>query len=137
MPQICTGITRYDNSADHEIFSITSTRLYGQLDFKFDQNTLYTSLAYHTGDITSTNTPPHPGSLNALPWINDDAAFPGLNNTWTYRLDADTWSLRLGYVYAISGDQSLDASVLYYTATAYGENNYDGIISNITYFYRF
>jgi hypothetical protein len=131
------GISRQSSSADSEIFSLTSTRLYGNLDFKLDQNTLYTTLAYNTGDITSTNTPPHPPSLSSVPWVDDDDAFPGLNNTWTYKLDADTWSLRLGYVYAITGMQSFDASVLYYSSSAYGGNDYDGIISSITYFYRF
>lgn len=134
-----TGINRYSNTADDDNFSTDTTRLYGNLDFKFGQNTAYTTLAYSTGDIVATVGDQgygYPQSLSDMNHTGDDA-FPWLNNAWAYKLDADTWSLRLGYVYAITGNQSIDASLLHYSSSAYGGNDYDGIITTITYFYRF
>jgi len=96
-------------------------------------------LAYSTGDIVATVGDQgygYPQSLSGMNHTGDDA-FPWLNDAWAYKLDADTWSLRLGYVYAITGNQSIDASLLHYSSSAYGGNDYDGIITTITYFYRF
>lgn len=142
------GISRQQTSTDDKYFtqnsaqtysnfSLASTRIYGNLDFKLGENTVYSTLAYSTGDILSTNTPPHPATLANTPWINEDAVFPGLTNSWTYKLDADTWSLRLGYVYALASNQSLDANIMRYQSSAYGGNDYDGMIASIAYFYRF
>ncbi|MCE9680654.1 hypothetical protein LZP69_16160, partial [Shewanella sp. AS1] len=77
-------------------------------------------MSFSTGDYNSTNTPPHPPSLDDVPWVDDDEAFPWLTNSWTYKLDADTWSLRLGYVHALASNQSIDASLLQYQTSAYG-----------------
>jgi hypothetical protein len=131
------GFSRYQTSADEEIFTLTTSRVFANIDFKFGTNTVYTTLAYSSGDFISTNTPPHPPSLSAYPWVDDDETFPGLSNSWTYKLDADTWSFRLGYVHALTSSQSLDANAQYYTTTGYGNNDYDGIITTLSYFYRF
>jgi hypothetical protein len=136
-----TGINFLSHTADNDNFSTDTTRLYGNLDFKFGQHTAYTTLAYSTGDIVSTvgrqsYGDPYPPALDNLDHTDDDA-FPWLQDPWAYKLDADTWSLRLGYVHSITHNQSIDASLLYYTSSAYGGNDYDGIITTLAYFYRF
>ena len=136
---LLAGLSHQQTSAEVDFFTRTTARVFVNLDFKFNLNTMYSTLAYSTGDFNSTNTPPHPPSLSALPWLNpnDDVAFPGLTNSWTYKLDANTWSFRLGYVYALASNQSIDASALYYTTAAYGDNDYDGMITTLAYLYRF
>ena len=134
-----SGLSHTTISADSDIFSLSTIHAFANLDFKFGLNTLYTTLGYSTGDFNSTNTPPRPASLINTPWLNpnDDVAFPGLTNSWTYKLDADTWSFNLGYVLAITSNQSIDTSVLYYSAAAYAGNDYSGTIATLSYFYRF
>jgi hypothetical protein len=133
------GFSRHSDAADSDNFSTDSSQLYGNLDFKFDQDTAYTTLAYTSGDIVATvgdQGYSYPPALAGMYHTGDDA-FPWLNNAWAYKLDADTWSLRLGYVHVLAGNQSIDASILRYQSSAYGGNDYDGMIVNIIYFYRF
>ena len=133
------GISRHSDSADDDNFSTDYTRLYTNLDLKFGQHTAYTTLAYSTGDIVATVGDQgygYPSGLSGMNHTGDDA-FPWLIDAWAYKLDADTWSLRLGYVFAITSNQSIDGSLLHYASSAYGGNDYDGIITTITYFYRF
>ncbi|MDQ1362875.1 MAG: hypothetical protein QG652_735 [Pseudomonadota bacterium] len=135
------GISRQQITADDEIFSLDTTRLFANLDFRFGQNTVYTTLAYSTGDIVVTVGEqaygnPYPPNLSGIGFTGDDA-FPWLVTPWAYKLDADTWSLRIGYVHALASHQSIDASLLRYASSAYGGNDYDGMITSITYFYRF
>lgn len=135
------GLALHQENADTENFSTDTTRAYANLDFKFGNNTAYTTLAYSTGDIVATvgrqtTGDPYPASLSGYDHTGDDA-FPWLDNPWAYKLDADTWSLRLGYVHALASNQSIDISVMQYSSSAYGGNDYDGMIIDLVYLYRF
>ena len=63
-----------------------------------------------------------------------DDAFP---NSFVYQLDTTALSLRLGDNYALSSNQSIDASIFYYDADGYSNNDYDGMIAQLNYLYRF
>ena len=129
------GLSRHQSTADHAIFSLTTTRIFANLDLKFNSHTAYTTLAYSTGDFNSTSTPPYPAG--EYPWVDDDRVFPGLTDSWTYKVNADSWSFNLGLVYALGSQQSLDGSLLFYSTSGYGNTDYDGMIATLIYFYRF
>jgi len=132
------GLGKQQNNTDKDNFSTDTTRAYANLDFKFGNHVAYTTLAYSTGDIVATFGDPYPPSLLAYGYNHTgDDAFPWLNNPWAYKLDADTWSLRLGYVHALASNQSIDASIMQYSSSAYGGNDYDGMITTLAYLYRF
>ena len=135
--KIIAGFSVYSSDAENNIFDVDYNRLFINTDLKLStQTTLYTTLSYYDGDIISTNVPPHPAELSGIPWVNDDA-YPSLSNPWTYRLDAETLSIRIGSHYTIHSNQAIDVSWLYYDSDAYGNFTYDGSQLALEYLYRF
>lgn len=135
--ELRAGLEAENRDADSLIFDTDNTRLYVNLDFKLTtENTLYTSLFYNDGDIVSTvkDSSPTAIKLASKPWQVDDA-FP--STWWSYKLDATTTGLSIGNNHALSSVQSIDISVLYYSASAYGGSDYTGLIAELRYFYRF
>lgn len=131
------GLSQFSANADNDIFDVDYNRLYLSLDLKPDvKNTLYGTLSFYSGDVISTNVPPHPPELNSIAWVDDDA-YPSLSSPWTYRLDADTLALQVGDNYAISSRQSVDASISYYDSDADNNFTYNRSLLQFNYLYRF
>ena len=120
------------------IFDLDTTRIYLNFDYKLNRhNIIYTTLTRTDGDFITTvlYNSPIIASLGSTPWVKDD--FFTSIDWWSYKLDATTLSLLLGYNHAINSNQSIDASVMYYNTDAYADIDYDGIIMQFNYMYRF
>lgn len=133
------GYVTFSSSADSSYHEADYDRLYCSLDFKLDQrNTLYTTLSYYTGDIISTSF--YDGSsyaynLTGLSHTGDDAY--SANSPWTYKLDADTYSLGIGDNFALSSHQAIDAEIKFYQSDASYGFTYDRMIITLFYLHRF
>ena len=120
------------------IFDLDTTRIYLNFDYKLNRhNIIYTTLTRTDGDFITTvlYNSPIIVSLGSTPWVKDN--FFTSIDWWSYKLDATTLSLLLGYNHAINSNQSIDASVMYYNTDAYADIDYDGIIMQFNYMYRF
>jgi hypothetical protein len=134
---IMAGFSMHSSSAENSLFDVDSNRLYINADLKTAMhNTTYVTLQLISGDIISTNVPPHPAVLNNISWVDDDA-YPSLSNPWTYRLDADTTAIQLGNHFAFDSHQAIDVSISRYDSDAYGNFNYERTIISAHYLYRF
>ena len=155
-----SGLVWESTDADENTFDLDNRHIYFHFDYKLDHhNILYVSLGYTDGDITSVtgDTTPRstktqaPGNSKAaqlpryshhLPGeittslIRDDAFLSLSPNRFVYQLDATTWSLTLGDNYEIDHHQAIEGAMLYYRADTYADD-YDGIIMQFSYIYRF
>ena len=149
-----TGLQHENFDADADEFDFTNNRFYLSIDYKASpQNTVYIGLGYLDGDVassTSDNTPAskpqgkpgiqpvrqfsHHLPSEAAASLRADDAF---SNSFVYQLDASAISLRIGDNHALSSHQSIDVSVFYYDADGYSDNDYDGIIAQLSYLHRF
>lgn len=135
------GFIKEDIDSDETIgvFDADNNRLYLEADFKTGRkNTLYTALNYIDGDIVSTTIPNTAIITAAAPFIVRDDAFLELTPArFAYKLAAKTTALKIGDTYAITSNQAIDASVLYYKAKADAGIDYTGLIASLNYLYRF
>lgn len=82
------------------------------------RNTVYLGIEYRDGDIVSTGRPSL-APLEIASAVVPDDAFKDTTR-YAYKIDGSTWLLSLGYNFAISGRQALDASWRLVNATPSG-----------------
>jgi hypothetical protein len=134
---LIAGYSRFSMDADNNISDVDYNRIYLNTDLKLNRsNTFYATLSLYSGDIISTNVPPHPAELNNISWVDDDA-YPTLSSPWTYRLDADTLALQIGDNYAIAHNQAIDVSISYFDSDTDYNFTYDRTRVRVNYLYRF
>jgi len=130
-------IESIDTEANPPAFDTDNNQLYINLDYKLSShNTFYTTVSSTDGEIVSTAAPTQK-LINASHGviINDSTVFGP--NRYAYQLKATTIAFTLGNNYSISQQQAIDISLLHYTSSAYGGNDYDGIILQLTYLHSF
>lgn len=135
------GYIKEDIDSDESIgvFDADNNRFYADMEYKLNKkNNLYGTITYVDGVVVSTTVPTTKIIQASAPFIVRDDAFLDLTPArFAYRLDAKTTSLRVGDVYAISSNQAIDGSLLYYDSAAQGGNDYTGMILSIDYHHRF
>ena len=133
------GYGKENIDANSVVFEADNSKLYVDFDFRTgDRNTLYLSLSRFDGDIASTAVATQ--KLIDASWgriVRDDAFLDLTPWRWAYRLDATTNAVRLGDSYAIAANQAIDGSLFYYSSSAYGGNDYTGLVLRLDYLYRF
>ncbi len=144
------GLVLNNVSADVEEFDTDYWRLFLSVDYYASAaNIIYLTLAYTDGETASSTTDvthttnktmsdsrfAHqlPSGTNTGPLRADDA----FRDSFVYKLDTESVSLKLGDNYALSDHQFIDASVLYYDTDSFGGSTYDGIILQLNYQHRF
>ena len=133
------GYSKESVHAESTVFETDTSKLFADFAFRAgERNTLYTTISRYDGDIVATAVPTQ--KLIDASWgriVRDDAFLDLTPPRWAYRLDADTVAVRLGDNYAFDSTQAIDASVFYYSSSAYGDNDYSGTILRLDYLYRF
>jgi len=133
------GYGKESVSADSIVFETDVSKLYIDFDLRLgERNTLYTSVSRYDGDIVATAA--RTAKLDNASWgrtVRDDAFLDLAPPRWAYRLDATTNAIKLGDNYAFDSKQAIDASLFYYSSSAYGGNDYSGTILRLDYLYRF
>ena len=91
------------------VFDTSDIAVRVNTDFAISRrNTVYLGLEYRNGDIVSTGRPSL-AFLEIASEVVPDDAFKDTTR-YAYQIDGSTWLLTLGYNFAISGRQALDAS---------------------------
>lgn len=91
------------------VFDTSDIALRANADFAISgRNTVYLGLEYRDGDIVSTGQPSLAFIEIASAVVPDDAFKD--STRYAYKIDGSTWMLSLGYNFAISAQQALDAS---------------------------
>lgn len=101
------------------VFDTSDIALRVNADFAISRrNTVYLGLEYRDGDIVSTGRPSLAFLEIASAAVPDDAFKD--TTRYAYQIDGNTWLLSLGYNFAISEQQALDASWRMVNATPDG-----------------
>ena len=101
------------------VFDTSDVAFRVNTDFAISRrNTIYLGLEYRNGDIVSTGQPSL-AFLEIASAVVPDDAFKDTTR-YAYKIDGSTWLLNLGYNFAISGRQALDASWRLVNATPEG-----------------
>jgi hypothetical protein len=130
-------IEKTDANANPPAFDTDNSRLYINMDYKLNnQNTFFSTLGMNDGDIVVTATPTLKIMNASHGNIIDDSEVFG-SNRFAYRLTATTTTFTLGDHFTISPNQAIDFSLLHYSSSAYGGNDYDGMILQLTYLHNF
>jgi hypothetical protein len=125
-------------NADHVVFDANNRTLYLDAEYKLNaSNNVYLTLSNFDGDIVATAVPTAKIIQYASAIVRDDAFLDLTPDRFAYKLSAKTNTIRLGDNFAIDSRQSLDGSVIFYNASAYGGNDYSGTIFNLNYGMRF
>lgn len=91
------------------VFDTSDIALRANADFAISRrNTVYLGFEYRDGDIVSTGQPSLAFVEIASAVVLDDAYKD--STRYAYKIDGNTWMLSLGYNFAISAQQALDAS---------------------------
>lgn len=133
------GYTRQAISAGSKVFDADNNRYYLDAEFRAGKaNTLYATLGYIDGDVVSTTVPTQ-AIIDASKGniVRDDAFLDLAPPRFAYKLAAKTTTFVIGDSYRISTRQGIDGSLLYYRSDAYGGNDYNGMVLNLGYRYRF
>lgn len=134
------GIDVTVQQAEGTVFDTDSARVFVNLDYLLQSNTiLYSTAAFIYGDTVSTG-PPSLDAINEADAIELDDAFGGdkvVPNQLAYRLEAKTAVLTIGANIPLTNTLSLDISVRGIHADADGNNEYDRGIASISLFGRF
>ncbi len=133
---VYAGYIKEKVDANHIVFEADNDRLYLDLDYRTSpRNTLYTTFGYLDGDLVTTARSGLGIVYNY--WVIDDA-FTDLTPTrWAYRQTGTATTIRLGNNFAFNSSQAIDVSVLYYKSESDSGGTYSGLITNLSYFYRF
>lgn len=132
------GYNKETIDADHVVFEADNKTLYVDAEYKLSaSNRLYLTLSRLDGDIVATTVPTTKIIQYASAIVRDDAFLDLTPDRFAYKLSAKTNVIRLGDNYAIDSQQGVDASVIFYNASAYGDNDYSGMIINLSYLMRF
>ncbi|RDH82390.1 MAG: hypothetical protein DIZ80_08835 [endosymbiont of Galathealinum brachiosum] len=149
----------YENfEAEADEFDIDNYRFYFSLDFQtHTHNTFYMTLGYNDGNVATSTTDSTPAGNKPLSTSNNKISdiqlqshhlpneIPGgplrvddaFQNGFVYQLDTKAITLQLGNNYALSSNQSIDASLFYYSTDDSTDANYNGIIAQLSYLHRF
>ena len=144
--------------AEVDEFDIDNYRIYINFDYTtHSQNTLYLTLGYNDGNMATSTTDTTiannkinatktdkshdsrlyshhlPNEIPGGPLRADDAFLNG----FVYQLDTSAMTLQLGNNFAFSRDNSIDASLFYYSTEDSTNANYNGIIAQLSYLHRF
>ena len=119
------------------VFDSEVHRVYGNVDWRIERMTCYTTLAWQRGDAVSSALENVELDATAHAQASDWALSDERHSRIAYRLDADTLSATLGFNVALASRLALDVSALYFDADSETGAHYRGYRVTAGVLYRF
>jgi hypothetical protein len=132
------GVGHQSRESDARVFDTDNNFVFVNVDLTLEpKNTIYVTYKYQTGDTFSTADPANISlSVNNAAGLANEAddVFTGKRS---YRLDATTHLITLGYNLARNLDSAYDVSVRVLKSTADAGLEYEDLFIRLSYFQRF
>lgn len=119
------------------VFDAQTHRVYGNVDWRIERTTFYTTLAWQHGDIVSSVTENAALDRVARAQARDSALADDQRTRIAYRFDADTLSAVAGLNFTFAPGLALDVSALYFDADGETGAHYRGYRVTAGVLYRF
>ena len=132
------GYGKESIDADSDVFDADNKRLYLDTEYKLNNsNHCYLTLSKIDGDIVATTVPTTKIIQYSSAIVRDDAFLGLAPDRYAYKLSAKTTVIAIGDSMSVGAGQNIDASLTFYDASAYGGNDYSGMLLNLAYLLRF
>ncbi len=136
--KLVAGAVWEQRHAQSAVFDTRNQQFFAKLDYRCDErNLFYMNGSVIKGDQVSTASIPVSATLRAqAEAITPDIALSGSSQRNAYQVQARANLLELGWNYALSGSQAVDAGLKAFDVDAEAGLQYQGVVLQATYLYR-